>query len=100
MPAELQSRTMGTLIDVGYLLVLVLLIVSIPRMIWKEQRSAVSLLLTIATALVLIIFATVSFVAYALLVAQSSLAVRVAFLVFLLGMGILVRISWTSKSVA
>ncbi|MGH9718358.1 MAG: hypothetical protein ACRD4R_16745 [Candidatus Acidiferrales bacterium] len=79
-----------------------LLIIYIPRMIWKDQqRGSVSLLLTIATALVLIIFATVASVAYLQLVAQSSsLLVRGGLLVFLLGMGALLRICWTSKSVA
>jgi hypothetical protein len=95
-------RIMGILIDIGDVVVLLLLIISIPRMIWKDQqRSSVSLLLAIATALVLIIFATVAFVAYAQIVAESpSLLVRGALLVFLLGMGVFLRISWTSKSVA
>lgn len=89
---------MDTLLDIVDFVVLLLLIVHITRTVWKEQlQGNGSLLLTICIALASAIFAIVSYTSYMGLVAVSSSLTRVIFLVFLLAMVVVVRLSWTSK---
>jgi hypothetical protein len=81
-------------------IVLLLLVVQLPRTVWKEQpRVFGSLLLSLFIALALIVFATVSFAAFLGLVDGSSSLTRGIFLVVLLGMAALLRLSWVGKPV-
>jgi len=92
---------MGSLLAVLDLVVLLLLVASILRTARKEvPEGPGSLVLSICLALVLIIFGTVSFAAYLGLVEVSSFLTRVIFLVVLLGMAGLLRLSWAGKPAA
>jgi cytochrome c biogenesis factor len=91
---------METLLGIVDFIVLLLLVVQIPRMVWKEQPHDIgSLLLSIFIALALIIFATVSFAAFLGLVQASSSLMRGIYLVVLLGMAAVLRLSWMGKPV-
>jgi hypothetical protein len=88
---------MGTLISIVDSIVLLLFVVYIPRVV---RRDSGSLLLSILIALAVVIFAMVSFVANAGLIAATSSLTRGIVLVVLLGMAALVRLSEASKPVA
>ncbi len=89
---------MGTLLGIVDFIVLLLLVVQVPRTVWKEQPHGFgSLLLSIFIALALIVFATVSFAAFLGLVEASSSLMRGIFLVVLLGMAAVLRLSWVGK---
>jgi len=92
---------MGTLLSILDFVVLLLLVLLVPRTVWKElPRGSGSLVLSICVSLVLIVFAIVSFSSYLGLVEVSSSLTRGIFLVILLGMAALLRLSWVSKPVA
>lgn len=89
---------MGTLLGIVDFIVLLLLVVQIPRMVWKEQPQGIgSLLLSIFIALAVIIFATVSFAAFLGLVQASSSLMRGIYLVALLVDAGLLRLSCVGK---
>ena len=89
---------MGTLLGIVDFIVLLLLVVQVPRTVWKEQPQGFgSRLLSIFIALALIVFAIVSFAAFFGLVEVSSSLTRGIFLVVLLGMAALLRLSWVGK---
>jgi hypothetical protein len=91
---------MGTLLAILDFVVLLPLVVLVPLTVWKElQRGAGSLVLSICVSLVLIVFAIVSFSSYLGLVEVSSSGTRGIFLVILLGMAAILRLSWVSKPV-
>jgi hypothetical protein len=91
---------MATLLGISDFIVLFLIVIYIPRDVWKHQKDSGSLALSIVIALALIVFALVSFAAYLGLVEVSSSLTRGIFLVILLGMAALLRLSWVSKPVA
>ncbi len=92
---------MGTLLGVLDFIVLLLVVVHVPRTVWKKQpHGSGSLLMSIFIALALIVFAFVSFAAYMGLVGVSSSLTRGIFLVLILGMAVLLRLSWVGKPVA
>jgi hypothetical protein len=89
---------MGTLLMILDFIVLLLLVVQLPRTVWKEQPQGVgSLLLSIFIALAVIVFAIVSFGAFLGLVAGSSSLMRGIFLLVLLGIAAVLRLSWGGK---
>ena len=91
---------MGTLLGILDFIVLLLLVVQVPRTVWKEQPySFGSLLLSIFIALALIVFAMVSSAAFLGLVETSSSLTRGILLVVLLGIAALLRFSWAGKPV-
>jgi cytochrome c biogenesis factor len=90
---------MGTLLGIVDFIVLLLLVVHVPRTVWKEQPQGFgSLLLSIFIALALVVFAIVSFAAFLGLVQASSSLMRGIYLVVLLGMAAVLRLSWMGKS--
>jgi hypothetical protein len=63
---------MGSLLSIVDVVVLLLLVILIPRTVWKElPRGTGSLVLSICVSLVLIIFALVSFASFLGLVRTS-----------------------------
>jgi len=91
---------MGTLLGIVDFIVLLLLVVQVPRTVWKEQpHDFGSLLLSIFIALALIVFAIVSFAAFLGLVQASSSLMRGIYLLVLLGMAAVLRLSWVGKPV-
>jgi hypothetical protein len=89
---------MGTLLGIVDFIVLLLLVVQVPRTVWKEQPQGFgSQLLSIFIALALIVFAIVSFVAFLGLVEASSSLMRGIYLLVLLGMAAVLRLSWVGK---
>ncbi|HVB59308.1 MAG TPA: hypothetical protein VNE63_23120 [Candidatus Acidoferrales bacterium] len=90
---------MGTLVNVVDAIVLLLFIIQIPRVIWKEApRGVGSILLSICVALAVITLAWVSFTTYVGFF--TSAIAQVIWLVILLVMANLLRASWASKPVA
>ena len=91
---------MGTLLGIVDFIVLLLLVVQVPRTVWKEQpHDFGSLLLSIFIALALIVFAIVSFAAFLGLVQASSSLMRGIYLLVLLGMAAVLRLSCVGKPV-
>ncbi len=91
---------MGTLLGIVDFIVLLLLVVQVPRTVWKEQPHDIgSLLLSIFSALALIVFAIVSFAAFLGLVQASSSLMRGIYLLVLLGMAAVLRLSWVGEPV-
>jgi hypothetical protein len=88
---------MGTLVNIVDLIVLLLLVVHVPRTVWKGSGS---LLLTICVALAVIVFAPVSLAALSGLVGSESSLTQVILLAALLAMAALVGISLASNPVA
>lgn len=92
---------MNTLLSILDFVVLLLLVISIPRIVLKELRQAAgSMLLTICVLAVLIVFAIVSLSAYVGLIGVSSALTRGIFLVILLLMLAMLRFAWSSKAAA
>jgi hypothetical protein len=91
---------MGLLLGISDFIVLFLIVIYIPRDVWKHEQGSGSLALSIVIALALIVFALVSFASYLSLVEVSSSLTRGILLVILLGMAALLRLSWVSKPVA
>jgi len=92
---------MGTLLSIADFVVLLLLVVLVLRTMWRElPRDSGSLVLSICVSVVLIDFAIVSFSAYIGLVEVSSSLTQGIFLVVLLVMAALIRLSWTAKPIA
>ena len=92
---------MGTLLSIADFVVLLLLVVLVLRTMWRElPRDSGSLVLSICVSVVLLVFAIVSFSAYIGLVEVSSLLTQGIFLVVLLVMAALIRLSWTAKPIA
>jgi hypothetical protein len=92
---------MGTLLSIADFVVLLLLVVLVLRAMWRElPRDSGSLVLSICVSVVLLVFAIVSFSAYIGLVEVSSLLTQGIFLVVLLVMAALIRLSWTAKPIA
>ncbi len=95
----LRCRSMGTLVSIVDVVVLLLFIIHIPRMVWREEpRGIGSLLLSICVALAVITLACVSFVTYAGFF--TSVTAQAIWLVILLVMANFFRISWTNKPTA
>ena len=88
---------MGTLVSIVDFIVLLLFVIYIPRVV---KRDSGSLLLSTLIALVVVIFAIVSFTANAGLIAATSSLTRGIVLVVLLGMAALVLLSEARKPVA
>jgi len=92
---------MGTLLGILDFIVLLLLVVQIPRTVWKEQPQGFgSQLLSVFIALAVIVFAIVSFAAFLGLVEASSSLMRGIYLLVLLGMAAVLRLSWVGKQAA
>jgi len=92
---------MGNLLDILDFVVLLLIVVLALRTVWNKQTSGSgSLALSICTLVVAAIFAIVSYSAYMGIVEVSSSMTRGFFLVVLLILAALLRISWSDKSVA
>ncbi len=91
---------MGTLLNVLDFLVLLLLVIQVIRTVSKGQsRDSGSLLLTVCVAVVLIVFATVSFAVYMGLVAVSSSLTQGIFLVILIAMAGIIGVTSKIKAV-
>jgi len=91
---------MGTLLTIVDFIVVLLLVVQAPPMVWKEQPHGFGpLLLSIFIALAVIVLAIVSSAAFLGLVEGSSSLTRGIFLVVLLGMAAVLRLSWVGKPV-
>lgn len=92
---------MNTLLGILDFIVLLLLVISIPRIVWKElPQGSGSTLLTICVLAVLIVFATVSISAYLGLIGATSALTRGIFLIILLGMLAILRSAWSYKPAA
>jgi hypothetical protein len=92
---------MSTLLGIVDFIVLLLIVVVILRTVWmKPPQGSGSLVLSIFVALALIVFATVSLAAYWGLVQDSSSLTQGIFLVILLVMAVLLRLSWSVKPVS
>jgi hypothetical protein len=92
---------METLLSIADFVVLLLLVVLVLRTMWRElPRDSGSLVLSICVSVVLIDFAIVSFSAYIGLVEVSSSLTQGIFLVVLLVMAAVIRLSWTAKPIA
>lgn len=89
-----RGSVMGILLDILDLAVLLLVLVHVPRTVWRtEPRSLGSHGLSILMAIALFFFSIVSFTAgLGLIEAASSLA-RGVLLVVLIGMAVLLRLS-------
>jgi len=88
---------MGIVLSVIDFLVLLTIVISVSRWVWKQPaRGFGPLLLSICITLAVLIFATVSFTAAYGLAAGSSLS-QVILLIFLIAIAIVARISWASS---
>jgi hypothetical protein len=91
---------MGIILSIADLLVLLAIVVSASRAVWKGQSQGFGpLLLSICIVLAMLIFATVSFTAAYGLAESSSLG-RVVLLIFLVVTAIVARVAWANKPVA
>jgi hypothetical protein len=89
---------METLLGIADLVVLLLLVILVPRVLWKEQSGGIgSVVLTICVFLVVLFMATVSHTVFIGLVEVSSPSMRGLLLVVLLGMAGLIALPWFSK---
>jgi len=88
---------MGIALSVIDFLVLLTIVISVSRWVWKQPAQGFGpLLLSICITLAVLIFATVSFTAAYGLAAGSSLS-QVILLIFLIAIAIVARISWASS---
>ena len=88
---------MGIVLSVIDFLVLLTIVISVSRWVWKQPAQGFGpLLLSICITLAVLIFATVSFTAAYGLAAGSSLS-QVILLIFLIAIAIVARISWASS---
>jgi hypothetical protein len=87
---------MGIALSVIDFLVLLTIVISASRWVWRQPAQGFGpLLLSICITLALLIFATVSFTAAYGLAAGSSLS-QVILLIFLIAIAIVARISWAN----
>lgn len=88
---------MGIVLSILDFLVLLTIVISVSRWVWKQPAQGFGpLLLSICITLALLIFATVSFTAAYGLAAGSSLS-RGILLIFLIAIAILARMSWATN---
>jgi hypothetical protein len=92
---------MSSLLSILDFVVLLLLIVLVSRTVWKgRQHGSGSLILSVFTAVALIVFAIVSFSSYLGLVEVSSALTRGIFLVILIVLAALLRLTWSANPAA
>jgi hypothetical protein len=90
---------MGTLLSIIDFLILLTIVISISRWVWRQAEQGFGpLLLSICITVALFIFATVSFTAASGLAAGSSLNQGVL-LIFLVAIAIAARMSWANNPV-
>jgi hypothetical protein len=90
---------MGTVLSVIDFLVLLTIVISASRWVWKQPAQGFGpLLLSICITLALLIFATVSFTAASGLAAGSSLDQGIL-LIFLVAIAVATRMSWANNPV-
>ena len=88
---------MGIALTVIDFLILVTIVISVSRWVWKQPAQGFGpLLLSICITLALLIFATVSFTAASGLAAGSSLDQGIL-LIFLVAIAIAARMSWANN---
>jgi len=88
---------MGTVLSVIDFLVLLTIVISASRWVWKQPAQGFGpLLLSICITLALLIFATVSFTAAYGLTEGSSLSQGIL-LIFLVAIAIAARMSWANN---
>jgi hypothetical protein len=88
---------MGIVLSVIDFLVLLTIVISASRWVWKQPAQGFGpLLLSICITLALLIFATVSFTAGSGLAAGSSLSQGIL-LIFLIAIAIVTRMSWANN---
>jgi hypothetical protein len=88
---------MGTVLSVIDFLVLLTIVISASRWVWKQPAQGFGpLLLSICITLALLIFATVSFTAAYGLAEGSSLGQGIL-LIFLVAIAIAARMSWANN---
>ncbi|MGA9884503.1 MAG: hypothetical protein WBQ34_12360 [Candidatus Acidiferrales bacterium] len=85
---------MGTLVTIVDFLLLLLLVVHIPRTVWRESGSS---LLGVASAAAAIIFGLVSFTAAAELLGGTSSLTRTILLLLYLALVWVIRASWVGQ---
>jgi hypothetical protein len=92
---------MNILLNLLDFIVLVLIVIHLLRRVSAGLANAPGApILIICVALVAAIFATVSFTVYMGLVDAADSLMRVVLLAFVVGMAVLVGVSWTSKPAA
>jgi hypothetical protein len=92
---------MNTLLNLLDFIVLVLIVIHLLRRVSAGLANAPGApILIICVALVAAFFATVSLTVYMGLVDAADSLMRVVLLAFVVGMAVLVGVSWTSKPVA
>jgi hypothetical protein len=92
---------MNTLLNLLDFIVLVLIFIHLLRRVSAGLANAPGApILVICVALVAAFFATVSLTVYMGLVDAADSLMRVVLLAFVVGMAVLVGVSWTSKPVA
>jgi hypothetical protein len=92
---------MNTLLNLLDFIVLVLIMIHLLRGVSAGLANAPGApILIICVALAAAFFATVSFTVYMELVDAADSLMRVVLLAFVVGMAVLVGVSWTSKPVA
>lgn len=85
---------MGIVLSVIDVFVLLAIVISASRWVWKQQSHGFgALLLSICVTLAILVFAMVSFTAASGLAAGSSLSQGVL-LIFLVAIAIITRVSW------
>ena len=90
---------MATLVNIVDFIVLLMFVVHIPRVVRKAlSQGSGQMLLTLCIAVAVIIFALVSFIAEAGLIASVSSLTQGILLLFLVVMAVLVRASWADNS--
>jgi hypothetical protein len=88
---------MGIVLSIIDFLVLLTIVISASRWVWKQPAQGFGpLLLSICITLALLIFATVSFTAASGLAAGSSLSQGIL-LIFLIAIAIVTRMSWANN---
>jgi hypothetical protein len=88
---------MGIALTVIDFLILVTIVISVSRWVWRQPTLGFGpLLLSICIILALLIFATVSFAAASGLAAGSGLS-QAILLIFLIAVAIVARMSWTNS---
>ena len=92
---------MNTLLNLLDFIVLVLIVIHLLRRVSAGLANAPGApILIICVGLVAAFFATVSFTVYMGLVDAADSLMRAVLLAFVVGMAVLVGVSWTSKPVA
>jgi hypothetical protein len=90
---------MGTVLSIIDFLLLLTIVISASRWVWRQPAQGFGpLLLSICITLALLIFATVSFTAASGLAAGSSLDQGIL-LIFLVAIAIAARMSWANNPV-